>query len=668
MEEDLESLTSSASSEEDLEIPEYRLPVSLPSTSNLELPVGGRLKHFVPQWEEMGANPFILKVLRKGYKIPFKEEVVLTLEPCMESKSSNPVKDQLIEDQFQDLVEKRVLEVVPGPTYSPGFYSIIFTVPKPNGKHRPVIDLKRLNKSVDCPHFKMDDVQTVWQSLLPDHYAFSIDLKDAYLHVPIHKSSRKFLRVFRNGVVYQFRALPFGLSTAPLIFTKIVAEIKEMVHVQGINMHSFLDDWLHMVKSKSLAKVQAGYMVKLSRSLGWIVNLEKSDLRPVRQFKFIGVWWDLLNNRVFPTQQNRQKVLSVIHTFLSSDRQMARKWLCVQGCLTAQQRYVHLGRLYARAPQWALMRKWKQSVDPLWYNVMITPEVRASLQWWRRQLQHPLGVPLVEPPYDVHIFTDASTTGWGGVAPSHTYKGLWNPEETSLSINVLELRAIINTLDRMVYPPSTRILVASDNTTAVAYLNHQGGTHSWNLMRETYHLYQIIQERKWFVRARHIPGKFNVEADQLSRSKQDLPTEWSLHPKVAQQIFDMWFQPDVDLFATKYNNKCFKYVAPGPSEGAIAVDGLSFNLEGLEAYAYPPQQILMKLLQKFRMTSKCRLIVIAPNNPKQPWYPVLHELAVVEPFQLPHIRTLLKQPMRFSFYQYPEQLDLHAFWLENGFW
>jgi ribonuclease HI len=665
LEESPGSLNLSSSTETE-EIPNYKLPVSLPSISSLELPVGARLKHFVAQWEEMGASPFILKVLGKGYKIPFKEKPKLTYDPCMESISKNPVRDQLIEDQFQELVEKKVLEVVPGPYYGPSYFSIIFMVPKPNGKWRPVIDLKMLNQSVECPHFKMDDAQRVWETLLPDHYAFSIDLKDAYLHVPIHKHSRKYLRVYRKGIVYQFRALPFGLCTAPLIFTKIVAEVKEMVQSQGINMCSFLDDWLHLVRTYSLGKVQARYMVELCKHLGWIVNQEKSELTPVQEFKFIGVWWNLRLARVFPTEENVLKVMNLISLFLNSHSQRAQMWQSLIGRLTAQQRFVYLARLHVRPIQWNMMFNWIQGVDSQDQEIQVTPETRSSLLWWRKQLQQPQGVPLIEPEFDLHIFTDASTHGWGGVAPNCTFQDAWTQEETSLHINVLEMRAVTNTLERMESPQGSRILVASDNTTVVAHINKQGGTHSWQLMVETFNLFQLLQERDWYLKARHIPGKFNVIADQLSRSHQVVSTEWSLHPKVVEEIFTRWFRPEVDLFATRYNRKCKKFVSPVPDEEAMAVDGLSQDLEGLQAYAYPPHQILMKLLQKFQMTRNCRLIVIAPFWPKQVWLPVLERLSVVEPIQLPHWQKLLKQPMQGRFHLCPESLDLHAFWLERG--
>ena len=43
---------------------------------------------------------------------------------------------------------------------------------------------------------------------------------------------------------YQFKALPFGLSTAPMEFTVVAKEVKLMALQKGIRIHQYLDDWL----------------------------------------------------------------------------------------------------------------------------------------------------------------------------------------------------------------------------------------------------------------------------------------------------------------------------------------------------------------------------------------------------------------------------------------
>ena len=97
-----------------------------------------------------------------------------------------------------------------------------FLVPKKNEKLRTVIDLSLLNHYIHKQHFKMETVKSVRQSIMYSDWAVSIDLTDAYLHVPIHPTSRKYLRFVFNHQVFQFTALPFGMSLSPWIFTKLM--------------------------------------------------------------------------------------------------------------------------------------------------------------------------------------------------------------------------------------------------------------------------------------------------------------------------------------------------------------------------------------------------------------------------------------------------------------
>ena len=89
------------------------------------------------------------------------------------------------------------------------------------------------------------------------------------------------------------------------------------------------------------------------------------------------------------------------------------------------------------------------------------------------------------------------------------------------------------------------------------------------------------------LRARHIPGRLNVIADKLSRLGQTIQTEWSLHPEVFKAICDWWHQPQVDLFATRFNNKLPQFVSPVPDPQAWAVDALSLSWEDLDPICLP---------------------------------------------------------------------------------
>ena len=160
----------------------------------------------------------------------------------------------------------------------------------------------------------------------------------------------------------------------------------------------------------------------------------------------------------------------------------------------------------------------------------------------------------------------------------------------------------------------------------------------------------------------HIKGTMNVMADLLSRDLRTVNTEWSLHPQVAQQIWNKWYMPKIDLFATLYNRKQHLYVSPFPDQEAMAIDALSLNWDHLNTYAFPPTAILKEVTLKLEQSIDCNMILVAPYWPNQTWFPILQNLSVEPPFQLPNRYDLLRQPIQEIYHQSLEMLNLHA-WL-----
>ena len=87
-------------------------------------------------------------------------------------------------------------------------------VPKHTGGLCPILNLKHFNCFMHIHSFKMPTLKTVWQLIQQGDCAFSIDLQDAYLHIPIVKHHSQFLHFVWHNVPYQWRVLPFELATA----------------------------------------------------------------------------------------------------------------------------------------------------------------------------------------------------------------------------------------------------------------------------------------------------------------------------------------------------------------------------------------------------------------------------------------------------------------------
>ena len=120
------------------------------------------------------------------------------------------------------------------------YYSRLFLVPKKTGDLWPVINLSTLNCHMVVPHLKMETQGSVRSAIRSQEWTVSIDIRDAYLHVPMHQAVRKYLRFVVNKQVYQFTCLPFGLATSPREFTKLLQPVVALLRQQGVKLHVYL--------------------------------------------------------------------------------------------------------------------------------------------------------------------------------------------------------------------------------------------------------------------------------------------------------------------------------------------------------------------------------------------------------------------------------------------
>ena len=194
----------------------------------------------------------------------------------------------------------------------------------------------------------------------------------------MHPESRKFLRFVAGGKVYQFRVLCFGLSTAPQVFTWVMAPVSAFLHRTGIRLRWYLDDWLiiPLIQASSREQVLLALetVLQLCRSLGIVVNWEKSQLIPTRRMVYLGVLLDSISFRASPALKKVEKLLSISDVFLSCVRQPVSSWLELLGVLSSMIQLVPGGRLRMRSLQFTLRRSWDhvdQTVLVSW-----TPDIR----------------------------------------------------------------------------------------------------------------------------------------------------------------------------------------------------------------------------------------------------------------------------------------------------
>ena len=486
-------------------------------------------------------------------------------------------------EALHQLIDKNAVELVQNQPL--GVFNRLFLVPKPNNKWRPILDLSKLNLFLKAEKFKMETPETIRTSLQQGEWVTSIDFKDAYFHIPIQEQSRKYLRFHVQGQTYLFKALPFGLSTAPLEFTVVVTELKLMAIHKGIRIHQYLDDWLVRVTSHQACLQHTQDLVQICQELGWLLNLDKSELEPKQIFDFVGYQFDLRAGRVRPTPDRWQNLQDKILEVLSLPTCPVRQFMSLIGLLTATEKQVHLGRLHMRPIQWHLKNNCRipESLEKV---IPIPRSLHLHLRWWLED-NVLTGQPLHPIKHALQIFIDASKEGWGAHLNQRTTRGAWSLPESKLHINYLELKAVFLALKEFKDICAGRIvLVATENTTVVSYINKEGGMRSGLLCALLWRTLTWCTGNQVTLKAHHIPGRLNVIADKLSRLGQTIQTEWSLLQEVFQATCSRWHRPQIDLFATRFNNKLPLFVSPVPDPLASAVDALTLPWEDLDAYAF----------------------------------------------------------------------------------
>ena len=195
-------------------------------------------------------------------------------------------EDKLVDIEIRKMLEMKVIKEVEHDENE--FISPIFLVKKKNNEYRMILNLKELNESIVYHHFKMDTFESTLKLVKQNAYMSSVDLKHAYYSVPIAESDQLKLRFEKSGKLYQYVALPNGLSSAPRIFTKLLKPVYSALRTLGHSNSSFIDDSFLTGDTKEECELNIQDTMNLMNGLGFIIHEKKSVLVPTKKLTFLG--------------------------------------------------------------------------------------------------------------------------------------------------------------------------------------------------------------------------------------------------------------------------------------------------------------------------------------------------------------------------------------------
>jgi hypothetical protein len=457
--------------------------------------------------------------------------------------------------------------------------SPIFFIPWKDGRARFIFDLRHTNTHLLIRWFKMNSLRTVLESVREGDYAVSIDIKDAYGHMPILPKHRRYLRFIWKGQVWEWHVGPFGLATLPRVFTKLMRVPIGYLRSRGIRILVYLDDILILASSRELCLQHRDMVIEMLLDLGFRFSWDKCDLVPTQEFAYLGLLWDTRPG-VFTCLLPPKKLRDL--------RQLARR-LARKRIVTPRMVLGLLGKLVAcgaaapslaytmRPLQLNLIRWMRFAPRRMWdCHVRFSRQARNALLELRVMLRHWNGRSLLPFVHTMEAYSDASDTGWGAHWTGGETQGNWTPEERALHITRRELLEVKFGLMALLDGLKGHCLLwRSDNTAVVSYINKMGGTKVPYMSKVALEIHRLADKHKISLRCLHIPGKENILADELSCRPLDR-NDWKLNPQIFDMICARWkARPTLDLFATRLNYQVKAYFSRYPDPYAKGTDAFS---------------------------------------------------------------------------------------------
>ena len=403
------------------------------------------------------------------------------------------------------------------------------------GKFRIIVDLsfpegKSINDGIatelcSLSYTRVDDVVKGICQLGSGTLMAKIDIKSAYRIVPVHPVDRHLLATSWNGQLYVDGALPFGLRSAPKIFTALADAFEFIMKQHGIEwVWHYLDDFI-TIGPPATTKCAAALdiMLALSDLLGIPLATDKIE-GPACVITFLGITLDAVQMELRLPEEKIERLKSLIEEWSPKRWCRKRDLESLIGQLHHASTVVKPGRSFTRR-----MIDLCKSVHRRDRPIRLNKSFHSDLAWWRLFLTQWNGVAMMptltnkRPEYTV---TSDASGSWGcGAFCDNLWLQIPWSDSTALlsqSIAVKEMIPIIASC--VVWGHDWRgkhILAKSDNESAVHVIKRRSCKDE-TLMHMLRCLFFIEALFGFTLVAEHIPGAHNELADAISRNHATL--------------------------------------------------------------------------------------------------------------------------------------------------
>ena len=475
---------------------------------------------------------YILNGIQNGFRLGVDSEATYT-SVSRNMQSATMHQDVIDEYLKQETELGNILGPFPKATAPAVHINRFGVIPKKHqvGKWRLITDLSfpegsSINDGIDAnvcslTYITVQEVAHRAISMGKGSLLAKIDIKSAYRLVPVSPLDRIWLGMCWKDQIYVDAKLPFGLWSAPKIFTAIADALEWCMAKEGVQaVYHYLDDFIVLGPPRSeVCTENLQILHKVCNDLGVPLAPEKQE-GPSTIITFLGITIDTNSQELRLPEEKLKRLLDTL-TQWERRKSCTRKELeSLIGSLQHACTVIQPGRTFMRNAIPLLKVAKCQH-----HHIRLSTELRSDLAWWRLFARHWNGTALVIPPNAKRFkFTSDASGSWGcGAWYNDSWFCLpWVESCTSLHITVKEMTPII--IAAIIWGhdwKGAQVTAFCDNTAVVAALNNRSSKekHVMHMLRV---LFFIEAHHQFKIAATHIAGSSNTLADHLSRNQLGL--------------------------------------------------------------------------------------------------------------------------------------------------
>ena len=352
-------------------------------------------------------------------------------------------------------------------------------------------------------------------------YLAKTDIKSAFRIVPVHPSNYHLLGFTWRGKYYYDRVLPMGCSSSCAIFEAFSTGLEWIIRqrLKNVAVLHILDDFLFIAESFRDCQYALHEFERICLEIGVPLAPEKT-MGPLQAMQFAGIFLDSQDMSASLPEDKITKFMGYLDEVINSKSSTLKQVQSLTGMLNFACSVVEPARAFSRR-----LYDLTLGITQPHHRIRITRSVREDLQVWRTFLlsynrkSFFLDYKFLSQNI-LRFYTDSSSTiGYGGVFGSHWFSGIWSDECFRLNIALLEIYPIYLAL--VFWGPllaNKCVMIMSDNMAVVHILNNYTSKDP-SIMVIVRLIVLSCMQFNIFIRSQHLPGKFNILPDLLSRNQ-----------------------------------------------------------------------------------------------------------------------------------------------------